>query len=83
MELDKELEELDMTLFGDFLQTNQRKRSPLQRWKEELDAYREVSRPLPNTDPLLWWKCNSFQYPGLGKPSFSCHLHFFFIFVSF
>ena len=47
MELDKELEELDTTLFGDFLQTKQRKRSPLQRWKEEIDAYREVPRPLP------------------------------------
>ena len=82
MELDyKESEESDFTLFGDFLQINQRKRSPLQRWKEELDVYRDVARPLPSTDPLLWWKCNSFQFPGLSNASFSSpssFLYFYF-----
>lgn len=65
MDLEKESDE-SIALFGDFLQFKHRKQSPLQRWKDELDLYREVARPLPNTDPLLWWKCNASQFPGLG-----------------
>jgi hypothetical protein len=59
------------SLYVDFL-TNApvRPQSPLQRWKSELDMYREISRPAPNTCPLQWWKIHAQHFPGLGLSPF-------------
>jgi hypothetical protein len=54
-------------LFDDLLNSNERKISPNQHWKTEIDTYQNLPRPLPDADPLLWWKIHETQLPGLAK----------------
>lgn len=63
-------------IFADFLvPRTARTTSPNQQWKKEVDLYRETPRPPPTSNPLLWWKFNESQFPGLGI-GISCNLFF-------
>lgn len=65
-------------LFDDLVNSNERKISPTQHWKTEIDTYQNLPRPLPDSDPLLWWKIHETQLPGLGI-IFYCFFFFSFL----
>jgi hypothetical protein len=52
-------------LFEDLVQQS-RKLTPSQVYSNEINIYQSLVRPGSKTDPLQWWKSQSFHMPYLG-----------------